>query len=306
MSSKSENSQNGVQPVPLSDVYRQLDDHLAENETPYDVAAGLGRLMEWMGEEVPRAQLIDDLDEGREAGLRQAGVLAPRSDDAVLLLAQRGRLLGELAARRTRSALLIFTMVLAFGVLTGALLAVAPHPTTAVVVAMSVITALVTFAGVYLHRTTMQPLRVDPDLAHETWTSDREVTGEAERQPNQPDSAIDDTVDRSETRQEGHQPATWTGRRGYVPRVVATGLIGLAAAGIVKDTYVPLGVVGALLLTIITGVIFPAIWSRDLVRRQNATRLLQILLGQAPNLPARSKDRGLSRTAASKRKSVGS
>jgi hypothetical protein len=39
--------------VPLPDVYRQLDDHVGPDEAPYDLAAGLGRLVNWMSGEAP-------------------------------------------------------------------------------------------------------------------------------------------------------------------------------------------------------------------------------------------------------------
>lgn len=40
----------------MSAIYRQLDNHLASDEKPYDVGAGLERLMNWMGEEAQPKQ----------------------------------------------------------------------------------------------------------------------------------------------------------------------------------------------------------------------------------------------------------
>jgi TIR domain len=50
----SQNDDAGVEheQISLSAVYRGLDDHLGPDEAPYDVGAGLERLMNWMGEEV--------------------------------------------------------------------------------------------------------------------------------------------------------------------------------------------------------------------------------------------------------------
>lgn len=41
------------QQLPLTAVYRQLDDHLSQDEEPYDVGSGLERLVTWMSEDAP-------------------------------------------------------------------------------------------------------------------------------------------------------------------------------------------------------------------------------------------------------------
>jgi serine/threonine protein kinase len=49
--------------ISMSAIYRQLDDHLAADEEPYDVRAGLERLVDWMGEEAPSEQATELLPE---------------------------------------------------------------------------------------------------------------------------------------------------------------------------------------------------------------------------------------------------
>jgi hypothetical protein len=188
-------------------------------------------------------------------------------------------------------------MVVGFGLSAGALLAVTPHPTVAVVVAVSVIMALVTFAGVYLHRSSMLPLYVDLESALDR-TGDREVTGDTEPQTAPSDSVVHHRVDRPVTRHEGRQLSAWTGGRGFVPRVATTGLMALAIAGVVKGTYLPLLVVAMLLLTIIAGVIFPAIWSRDDDRRGSAARLVRLVLAPELDDPTRREAGALRKLAA--------
>ena len=48
--------------MPLSAIYRQLDDHLGTDETPYNAGAALERLMGWMEEreQVDRTAHLED------------------------------------------------------------------------------------------------------------------------------------------------------------------------------------------------------------------------------------------------------
>ena len=216
MNPKRENSESGAKRFPLPAVYRQLDDHPGETETPYDVTAGLEQLMVWMGEEVPTAQPARDLHEVPEAELLQGRVSFPQSDTARLAFAEHHWLLTrELARQQTRSAHRIFATVAILGILAAGLLVVVPHPERSVHVRTAII-GLVTFAGVYLHRMTMEPLRVHLNLARERRTSDREVAEEAERQPVRSESVVDDVVEHSPTSEQGRLDS-WTSRRVLVP-----------------------------------------------------------------------------------------
>jgi superfamily II DNA or RNA helicase len=75
--------------ISMSAIYRQLDDHLASDEEPHDVAAGLERLMGWMGEEVPSESLPAPGTQIRVHGELVAVVAAAATADGVDLVVRR-------------------------------------------------------------------------------------------------------------------------------------------------------------------------------------------------------------------------
>src|SRR5262249_10607755 len=59
--------------VPLSAVYRRLDEHIAESEPPYDIITGLSRLRQWMATEGLATQPTAD------RGLTRVSTASPRA-----------------------------------------------------------------------------------------------------------------------------------------------------------------------------------------------------------------------------------
>jgi hypothetical protein len=57
MSTKPGSEEEESVSVPLSAIYRQLDDHLGPDEAPYDVTTGIARLKAWMSEDALPAQV---------------------------------------------------------------------------------------------------------------------------------------------------------------------------------------------------------------------------------------------------------
>ena len=147
--------------ISLSAVYRQLDDHLGSDEAPYDVGAGLERLMTWMEEEpssthaAPRSEGTSATEWPETAAAAQVELSRIRLD----AVERTGR-------RRRLSALIALITVVAFSLIACAsLLFGLPHVPAATVVPLAVTVGVVDalLAGVvaFIHRTTMGALGDD-------------------------------------------------------------------------------------------------------------------------------------------------
>lgn len=147
--------------VPLSAIYRQLDDHLGPDEAPYDVETGLNRLTTWMDEE---ASSMQDVPRPEPVMTERLGVVAASE------LSVRLEALERTGFRRRMSALITLITVVAFSLIACAgLLFGLPHvPATAAVplaVTIGAVDAVLAGAVAYIHRTRMGALRDDLHLA---------------------------------------------------------------------------------------------------------------------------------------------
>jgi hypothetical protein len=148
--------------ISLSAVYRQLDDHLEQDEAPYDVAAGLHRLTSWMSAERSSTNVAPR----QKAVLDPLGQAAPTGTSQMEhQLARQGQVERQLHTRRSVS-LTALCAVMLISILTGAgllfgLSHVPAHVVLPVVVTIGAIDAVTILGMAYLHRTTMRALQDD-------------------------------------------------------------------------------------------------------------------------------------------------
>src|SRR5215469_3552662 len=93
--------------VPLSAIYRQLDNHLGPDEAPYDVESELNRLMAWMSDKTLSKQRALHLE--RIITEQRSDVVAAAESARVLLQAVE-----RTGYRRRMSALIALVSVVAF------------------------------------------------------------------------------------------------------------------------------------------------------------------------------------------------
>ena len=176
--------------ISLSSVYRRLDDQLGSDEAPYDVGAGLERLVGWMNEERPASQ----------AGSSVEHLESGRLDHELELFNLRARVIERTASLRVRSSLVATGTVALLSLLAGllfGLLLVPVHAAVAVVVTVGIIYALMAFTVGYLHRTTMKSLQGDVELLLKTGAKSRRKRrqaaseGDPKRDPEQVTRALE-------------------------------------------------------------------------------------------------------------------
>lgn len=144
--------------ISMSAVYRQLDDHLGSDEAPYDVGAGLERLMTWMSDDAPSTQRSRELlpsERPEMASLSEAELLRIRLE-AVERTARRRRV----SLLATLCSVVVFSILACAGLLYG-LPHIAAHAVVPVAVTVGVVDALLVGAVAYLHGTTTWALRDD-------------------------------------------------------------------------------------------------------------------------------------------------
>lgn len=144
--------------ISLSAVYHQLDDHLGSDEAPYDVGAGLERLMTWMSDDAPSTQRSRELlpsERPETASLSEAELLRIRLE-AVERTARRRRV----SLLTTLCTVVVFSILACVGLLYG-LPHIAAHAVVPVAVTVGVVDALLVGAVAYLHVATTSALRDD-------------------------------------------------------------------------------------------------------------------------------------------------
>jgi CRP-like cAMP-binding protein len=165
MSGFDHHPENEVDQSTMSAVYRQLDDHVADDEGPYDVEAGLERLLERLNEE----SADEDEEETAPTSMVVYGdyiAAAPAVSRTGLdkrtftLLRERQSLLPRLATQRIRSGFATFLMVVVAAAATIGILA-AVNPALPVLVAITVTDMVMAGAGVVIHRMTMKSIQSD-------------------------------------------------------------------------------------------------------------------------------------------------
>jgi hypothetical protein len=268
--------------VPLSAIYRQLDDHLGPDEAPYDVGAGLERLDAWMNEEVPESQ----------SGSSVERLETERLARDLELIQLRTQVIERTASRRMRSSFVatgtvaFLSLLAGLGLLFGLPL-VPVHAAVATVVTIGIIDALAAFAVAYMHRTTMKSMQGDMILSV--------GTGPASSQESSQDEAGGSRGSRRASAPDPPQRAA-SPRVELVLSKTSHRLLGvLALAGVLiiaaavgywfpnsSRSWVLLTVAGilcGLVLVPLVAVIIPAVWSRSPARRDSALQVLSTMLG---------------------------
>jgi hypothetical protein len=299
----SQNDEAGVEreQISLSAVYRQLDDHLGPDEAPYDVGAGLERLVSWMSEEPPASQVVSSVEY-----LEHERLVRDRE-----LVQYRTKAIEWIGARRLRSSLIATSTVALLSLLAGlALLFGLPlvpvHAAIATVVTIGIIDALMAFAVGYIHRTTMKSLQGDMELSFGTGAAPRQERSHAgeegshgggnSTEPSPPPQGSMQRIDE-----------VVPGKSRLALQSILVGIVAASAAatywlGRTADNWIPLTVaIGTalfLLFMLLIAVIMPAIWSRSSQRRDSAKRVLYAMLGLTmrththavgPELPSHSR-----------------
>jgi hypothetical protein len=154
----------GREQISLSAIYHQLDDHVGSDDPPYDVGAGLERLMTWMEEPssthpAPHPDRTPAAEWSEAAVTTQAELSRMRLD----AMERTGR-------RRRMSALVALITVVVFSLLACAsLLFGLPHVPVAAVTPLAatvgVVDAILAGVVAFIHRTTMGALGDDLQIA---------------------------------------------------------------------------------------------------------------------------------------------
>ncbi|MFF0867692.1 hypothetical protein ACFYUV_38435 [Nonomuraea sp. NPDC003560] len=289
-------------PIPRA-VYRQLDDHLGEHEEPYDVQAGLGRLMQWMQEESEQESVVDlsketvtttddrgaaAVEAAKDASAAQiqaerieadARLRAARIERDALLRAERierdtqveshrlNFLSRQIKSRTTGRLIVALTlMISALGFVLG-LVWYQDVLTMNVMIAAVAINAMMTLGIVHVSRSADRAATAEFGLAISK--NDKEGL----RQPAGPPRIAKRVGVISET-----GSFRWALR--LPAPAVALAFVAFGAVAIINQAYVPGLIIWGLLLTGAGMVLVPAVWSSDSSRRQSALDVLQVLLGR--------------------------
>jgi hypothetical protein len=271
--------------ISLSSVYRQLDDRLGSDEAPYDVGAGLERLVNWMNEGHPPSRVGSSVE--------HLGVARLARDREVMQL--RTRVIERTASVQARSSLVatgtvaFLSLLAGLGLLFGLPL-VPVHAQVAVAVTVTVVDALMAFAVSYIHRTTMRSLQGDLQLTFGETVEPRQQDSRREDGTNEP------------TRQPGDVKSLELPSKAILRylRVLAVIFLGLAAAA--AGRWLPPGPSwGGFSLTF-GGVVFvlfflPLTTAMIMARRARSSRLRKwallvacIILGREIGIDLRRRD----------------
>jgi hypothetical protein len=194
----------GLQGIPLSAVYRQLDDHPAA-AAGYDPAATVARLMtRWAGE-------AQDTRQGEDATST-----APKTDAAVLSVRQNMTL--QLGRRRLISTVSAYIAILAISGIAAAVAVLVAHLPSAALAGLAVTAVLVAHAVVLIHRATMHGMTADHgqllsrDAAADKLTGDLAMRREQHPRPQWPAPLTDEDEDEDDTSPESRpRPAASAG-----------------------------------------------------------------------------------------------
>ena len=273
--------------ISLSAVYHQLDDHLDSDDAPYDVGAGLERLVSWMSEERPASQV------GSSVEYLEAERLVRNRE----LIDLRVRVIERTASARMRSSLIatgtvaFLSLLAGLGLLFGLPL-VPAHAAVPIGVTIGVIDALIAFAVGYIHRTTMKTLQGDLQLFFGTRIKPRKEDGgkggKAAEPTRQPRAAIPPV--------EVVPSKTSFKLRSVLAAIFVGAGIAVTWLPYATRNWIPLigaGIVLAGILALLVAVIIPAVWSKESVRRDAAQRVFYAMLGLTvrSNAPATSQGR---------------
>lgn len=265
-----------------SAVYRQLDDHLGLDEAPYDVGAGLERLVSWMSEEPPAARTGSSVER-----LEAERMVRDRE-----LIQLRTRVIERTATLRMRSSLVATSTVAFLSLLTGlgllfGLPLVPVHAAVATVVTIGIIDALMVFAVGYIHRTTVKSLQGDVELPFGTAAAPRRDSNQAEAKGSQESQSATAPARRARTASPQVELVVSKTNLRYLRAVGFAALViaGTAASlwlhypGRSGVTLTIAGILAGLVLVPFIVVIVPAVWSRNPARRDAALRVLLTMLG---------------------------
>jgi len=257
-----------------SAVYRQLDDHLGPEEAPYDVGAGLERLVKWMSDEPPASQAghaVERLEAERLIRDRELAELRAKMIERTASLRMRSSL-------TAMGAVAFLTLLAGIGLFFGLPL-VPVHAAVATVVAVAIIDALTASAVGYIHQTTMKSLQKDLQLSLGTRPEPRDEAnrdlGNARERVPQPEAAKS-------------QVEVLPGKASRTFQSVLVAIVAAAATATYwlsrsSGNWIPLAVVAGTaifgLFALLIAVIMPAIWSRNSLRRDSSLRVLGAMLG---------------------------
>jgi hypothetical protein len=264
-----------------SAVYRQLDDHLGLDEAPYDIGAGLERLVSWMSEEPPAARTGSSVER-----LEAERMVRDRE-----LIQLRTRVIERTATLRMRSSLVATSTVAFLSLLTGlgllfGLPLVPVHAVVATVVTIGIIDALMVFAVGYIHRTTVKSLQGDVELPFGTAAAPRRDSNQAEAKGSQESQSATAPARRARTASPQVELVVSKTNLRYL-RVVGFAALVIAGTASLWSHYpgrsgVTLtiaGILAGLVLVPFIVVIVPAVWSRNPARRDAALQVLLTMLG---------------------------
>lgn len=141
----------GRQGIPLSAVYRQLDDQPAAGAEGYDPAATVARLMtRWAGSSTAEQRS----DDAPSAAPEKASAMHPVRHELVLRLSQR----------RLASAVWAYAAIVGISGIAAAVAVLVTHLPAMVLTGLALTAVLVAYAVVLIHRATMHGMTADRGL----------------------------------------------------------------------------------------------------------------------------------------------
>ena len=274
----------GVQREQISPsaVYHQLDDHLGPDEAPYDVGAGLERLLSWMGEETSPDE---DQPHAEQASTHRRQLeLVTNSRTELELTKMRLEAVEHLAQRRRSDSRIALGAVALVSVLAGLgllfrLSYVPTHVAMPVLVTIGAIDVVATLAVVTLYRTTMKRLHDDLRLAFGEKAERRERSDKG-----------GEVTSRPVARRKRRRPLVVRSRVSTYPPLlqflVTFAFLGFAAASVLAYathsllpfTVTSIVVAGLFLISVLPTAI-TAIWAGE-GRRRAADSLLYLMLSR--------------------------
>jgi hypothetical protein len=187
----------GRQGIPLSAVYRQLDDQPAAGAEGYDPAATVARLMtRWAGEA-----------QGTQQG-EHATSSAPKTEAAVL--SARQDLTLQTGRRRLASTVSAYVAILGISGIAAAVAVLAGHLPAMALAGLAVTAVLVAYAVVLIHRATMHGMTADHDQLLSRGAAADKLTGNLamrrEQHPRPQSPALLTDEDKDEDEDDGDTP----------------------------------------------------------------------------------------------------
>jgi hypothetical protein len=283
---------DGDAQVPLTVVYRQLDDHFSEAEAPYDVGAGLDRLLHWMSEQ--------DVAASRHAESDVAVQMRP--DDGGQHARHLAGLWHDLASQSIRTTFrlgvvsLLIVMAVVVGV--GLLLTQMSRPSSAEAIAVAASAVAATVATVLVHRTAVRAVQVDrqerlDDVAGTLRQAGLDTGSLWRKEPFLARGRVraDERLASGQRDQEANGGSR--GRSSLI-RPLATALGGVALGAMTAHgSQLLLASLVVVIVLPTCAVVVPAVWSRNAERRHAALTILRVLLDRPEGRRARPPSRTL-------------